>query len=87
MIPYLMDHHVVWGEKEAEWVVRVKSHGGIDELLAPRNIKSEAAVPGRQAVGIVVDADNHIDSRWASGPSLLPRDRCRLPRGLAIQTA
>ena len=35
VIPYLMDHHVVWGDKEDEWVVQVKSHGGIDDLLEP----------------------------------------------------
>jgi hypothetical protein len=65
VIPYLMDHYVVWGDDEFEFVVQVKSHGGIDNLLEFNNIKSEAAVPGRRAVGIVVDANDHFDSRWA----------------------
>jgi hypothetical protein len=65
VIPYLMDHHVVWGDVEFEWVAQVKSHGGIDDLLEPGNIKSEAAVAGRKAMGIVVDADDQLDSRWA----------------------
>ncbi len=65
VIPFLMDHHVVWGDKETEWVAQVKSHGGIEDLLQRLNIESEAMVPGRKAVGIVVDANDHLDSRWA----------------------
>jgi hypothetical protein len=65
VIPYLMDHHVVWGDKEIEWVVQIKSHEGIEDLLQPKNIEAEAMAQGRNAVGIVVDANDHFDSRWA----------------------
>jgi hypothetical protein len=65
VIPYRMDHHVVWGDKEDEWVAQVQSHGGIDELLEPGNIKGAALTTGWKDVGIVVDANDHFDSRWA----------------------
>jgi hypothetical protein len=65
VIPYLMDYHVVWGDKEIEWVVQIKSHEGIEDLLQPKNIEAEAMAQGRNAVGIVVDANDHFDSRWA----------------------
>jgi len=65
VIPFLMDEYVVWGNKESEWVVEVRSHGGIEDLLEPANIEAAARTTGRKAVGIVVDANDHLDSRWA----------------------
>ena len=65
VIPFLMDEYVVWGNQENEWVAEVRSHGGIEDLLEPGNIKAAAMTPGRKAVGIVVDADDQPDSRWA----------------------
>ncbi len=65
VIPFLMDEYVVWGNKENEWVAEVRSHGGIEDLLEPGNIKAAALTPGRKAVGIVIDANDHFESRWA----------------------
>jgi hypothetical protein len=64
VIPYLMDEHVVWGDKEDEWVAEIRSYGGIEDLLDPGNIEPAVRVIGRKAVGIVVDADDQFDSRW-----------------------
>ncbi len=64
VIPYLMDEHVVWGEKADEWVAEIRSYGGIEDLLDPGNIEAAVRVIGRKAVGIVVDADDQFDSRW-----------------------
>jgi hypothetical protein len=33
-------------------------------LLEPTNIEAAARTPGRQAVGIVIDANDQFDSRW-----------------------
>jgi hypothetical protein len=38
VMPFLLDEYVVWGDKEEDWVVEVKSLGGIEELLEPGNI-------------------------------------------------
>jgi hypothetical protein len=64
VIPFLMDEYVVWGNRN-EWVAEVQSHDGIENLLKPGNIRAAATTPGRKAVGIVVDADDLFDSRWA----------------------
>jgi hypothetical protein len=64
VIPYLMDEHVIWGDKEDEWVAEIRSYGGIEDLLDPGNIEAAVRVIGRKAVGIVVDADDQFDSRW-----------------------
>jgi hypothetical protein len=66
VIPYIMDEHVVWGDKPDDWAAEIRSQGGIDDLLDPSNIETEARVPGRKALGIVVDADDQFDSRWQS---------------------
>jgi hypothetical protein len=51
VIPYLMDEHVLWGDKPDEWVVEVRPHGGIDDLLDPRNIQVEAQTPAARPSG------------------------------------
>ena len=62
VIPYLMDEHVVWGDKEDEWVAEIRSYGGIEDLLDPGNIEAAVGVIRPRAVGIVVNADDQFDS-------------------------
>ena len=65
-IPNFMDEHVIWGENENEWVVAIKQFGGIERLMTPGVIETELKSPGLKALGIIVDADDHYDARWAS---------------------
>jgi hypothetical protein len=55
VIPFFMDEYVVWGNKEAEWVAEIRSHGGIEDLLDPSNIEAAAMPTGCKALGIVVE--------------------------------
>jgi hypothetical protein len=71
VIPYFMDEHVVWGNRENEWVVQIEQFDGIDKMLKPGVIEAELKTPGLKALGIVVDANDHFDSRWAR-----IRERC-----------
>lgn len=82
VIPYLMDEYVVWGDRAEQWVAEVRSHGGIDDLLDPGNIEAEAQAPGRKALGIVVDADDQLDSRWQSMRSGCLRIAANFPEDL-----
>lgn len=43
---------------------QIKEKGGIDRLLA--SISVELKAPGRQAVGIIVDANDDIEARWSA---------------------
>jgi hypothetical protein len=71
VVPHLMDHYVVWGDTPDEWVVFLKAHEGVDDLLEPGNIEAESKQAGLKAIGILIDADDQFDSRWSR-----PRDRC-----------
>ena len=70
VIPYFMDAHVVWGDKEKDWVVRVESLDGVDELK-PGVVEAEFNEDGLRNLGIIVDADDDFGARWAQ-----VRDRC-----------
>ncbi len=72
VIPYFMDEHVIWGQKKQEWVVGIESFDGVENLLKPGVIEAESKVPGLRALGVIVDADEQLDSRWTQ-----LRDRCR----------
>ncbi len=64
VIPFLLDKYVVWGDSADQWVVEIKSYGGIDDLLEPGNIHAAAKTTGRKAVGVVLDANDQFESRW-----------------------
>ena len=71
VIPFFMDEHVVWGDKPADWIVSIEEFEGVDNLLKPGVIEAESKVPGLEALGVIVDADDLFDSRWAR-----VRERC-----------
>ena len=61
------DEHVVrriWERCEASQLFQVEQKGGIDTLL--NDLGSDILAPGRQSVGIVVDANDDIAARWAA---------------------
>ena len=71
-LPYFMDHYVVWGDRKEEWVVEIKEFDGVEKLIKPGVIEAQSKTPGVSALGIIVDANESFDSRWAS-----VRDRCQ----------
>lgn len=50
---------------------QIKEKGGIDPLLA--SIGVEIKAPGRQDVGIIVDANNDIEARWSAVKNRISR--------------
>ena len=66
VIPELMDKYVVWGEKRTDAVVLIKSFDGIEPLLKPGAIQTELVMPDQDALGIMVDADDQPELRWAA---------------------
>ena len=71
VVSHFMDRHIVWGDTPEEWVVEIKTHEGVDDLLEPGNIEAESKRPGLKSLGILIDADDQFASRW-----LRLRDRC-----------
>ena len=59
------DQHIVWAlckHYEIPQVFSVEQRDGIDELLASISIRAKTA--GLYALGIMVDADGNLHSRW-----------------------
>ena len=59
------DQHVVrhiLERHESPVAFGIESRGGIEPLLA--SIGAELKTPGRQALGILVDADSDVTARW-----------------------
>lgn len=64
VIPYFMNEHFVWGDNERDWVVTIEQFGGVENLLKPGVIEAESKVPGLLALGVIIDADDWLESRW-----------------------
>lgn len=66
---------------------KIVEKGGLDELMA--SIGPELKVPGRRALGIVVDANDDIDARWAAVTDRLGRTGIEVgdrdPQGTVIR--
>lgn len=59
------DEHVVrhlWGRKNSSSDFEIIDKRGVDPLLD--SIRVEVRAPGRRAIGIIVDADDHPEDRW-----------------------
>ncbi|MEZ6090389.1 MAG: DUF3226 domain-containing protein [Pirellulaceae bacterium] len=93
LIPYLIEENgIPWGEKRDEAIVDIEEFNGVDNLLKPGVIEAELKASGLKHLGIVVDADDDLASRWHA-----VRNRCilacpsisdRLPsEGLVVETS
>jgi len=63
-IAYLLDHCIVWGDKDTVCVDGSLAYDGIDDMLAPNEIETVLQAPGMEAIGIVVDANGDAQARW-----------------------
>lgn len=66
VIPELVDKFVVWGETKARTAVLIEPAGGIERLLEAGTIEAELNIPRLEVLGIIVDADDQRDLRWAA---------------------
>lgn len=66
VIPYLVEANGIdWGPRNNP-IVTIESFNGIEQLLAPRVIKTELKVSELDALGILIDADDDCLGRWRS---------------------
>jgi hypothetical protein len=68
----LMRHFVAWGQTAAEWPVTVTAEGSREQILASGVISTYCKGTGIEALGIVLDANESLESRWQG-----VRCRCR----------
>jgi hypothetical protein len=64
LLPFFMDHYVEWGDRKDDWIVEIKELDGIENLLRPGVIEAESKTPGLKALGVIVDANDSLASRW-----------------------
>lgn len=74
VIPYLAEAAgVSWGDKNNP-IVRIVQYNGVEELLAPGAIETQLKASGLTSLGIIVDADESVEARWAAiRTRILPR--------------
>ena len=75
------DKHVVLhllGQASSMSSFDVQDKGNIDELL--KAIEPEVRAPGRAAVGIVADANDDLDARWAAISNRLQEAEIEVPK-------
>jgi hypothetical protein len=66
-IASLMSHYVTpWGHREEQWPVKIEAAGSVTELLNAVYISSWFKRAGLEAIGILLDADEDFEGRWAS---------------------
>ena len=64
VMPYLMEANGVTWPEPPHHPVEIESWGSIDEILKPEAINNEVKEPGREALGVVVDANGDAADRW-----------------------
>ncbi|MCI5145331.1 MAG: hypothetical protein D3923_07310 [Candidatus Electrothrix sp. AR3] len=66
VIPELVEKNgIPWGDKPKDWIVQIKSMGGV-ENLDKNLINIELKASGLKIFGIIVDADEEPANRWQS---------------------
>jgi len=66
VIPELLESNgIKWGDRHNPCVY-IEALGGYEQLTDPSVIEAQIDKSGLQALGIVIDADEHPDSRWQS---------------------
>ena len=72
VIPELIEKNgIAWGNSEDSWPVKIDEFGGVEKLLKPGVIEAKLKSSGLSHLGILVDADDVLENRWAA-----IRDRC-----------
>ena len=67
VIPQLVEANGIhWGETKKDWIVSIKSCGGVEQLLDKDLINTELKASNLKILGIILDADEYPENRWQS---------------------
>ncbi len=65
VIPELIEANGIrWGETARKAIVHIQEFGGVENLLAPKQISTQFKSSGLEILGIMVDADEKLEDRW-----------------------
>lgn len=66
VIPHLIEANgITWGETRETAIVYIESYGS-DQFIDETMISTELKASGLKALGLIVDADDNLNIRWAS---------------------
>lgn len=92
VIPQLIEANgITWGETRETSIVYIESYGS-DQFIDETIISTELKASGRTALGLIIDADNDLSTRWTSIKNACSKSITDLPEeipesGLICQTA
>jgi hypothetical protein len=67
VIPRLIEANgIKWGERQEERTVEISDKGGYQELLKSGVLETELKASGLRTLGILIDADDSVISRWTA---------------------
>ncbi len=78
----LMSAHINWPEDRNDAPVQIRNCGGLNKLLNRDLISASLKTPGLETIGILIDADDSGDSRWASVRAYLSSSIPNIPEVL-----
>jgi len=61
----LMSTYVPWGEKEADWPVKIQEAGSVEKLLDEGSIPVLLKSNESRTLGVVLDANDKLETRWS----------------------
>ncbi len=83
VVPELIEAHgIPWGENSDEWIVEISQCDGFENVVKPGAIETELKVSGREALGIIADANSDAERRWESVRNRCLRSFPDLPKDL-----
>jgi hypothetical protein len=65
-IPYLIEANGIEWEPNGQKIVLIQEYEGFSNLSSPDEITTELQISGREALGIIFDADDNPDGQWQS---------------------
>ncbi len=79
VIPQLIEANgIAWGETKETAIVYIESYGS-DQFVDETFISTELKESGRTALGLIIDADNDFNARWASIKNACSKSIADLP--------
>jgi hypothetical protein len=66
IIELMKAHLPNWGERERDWLVKVKRADGVDDALNHDTLFEQLKESGLKVLGVVIDADDNPKGRWQS---------------------
>ena len=81
VVAELMKSHIKnWGKDKNDWLVQIKTAGGVDDTLNHEVLFQELKESGLKTLGIVVDADDSCQAKWEGIKEFCRKAKAPIPQ-------